>query len=151
MVDLTTYTDADLDTLAHQVAAEQERRRIPKVMDTLNSQYLNIEGTTQNQDWRQPTGAFDAYPKGWQVTYNAKTWESLVPANVWAPGTANWREVTPPSAAPPDWVQPTGAGDAYNTGDQVTFNGQVYESTIDANVWSPTGYPQGWKLITPTA
>lgn len=50
----------------------------------------------------------------------------------------------------PVWVQPTGAQDAYNTGDQVhfpTINDPVYESLIDANVWSPTGYPAGWQLI----
>ncbi len=37
--------------------------------------------------------------------------------------------------------------DAYNTGDQVIFNGSIYESLIDANVWSPAVYPQGWNLI----
>jgi hypothetical protein len=47
-----------------------------------------------------------------------------------------------------EWVQPTGAHDAYNIGDRVLFNGSVYESTINGNVWSPTGYPQGWRLIT---
>ena len=48
----------------------------------------------------------------------------------------------------PDWVQPTGAHDAYNTGDQVMFEGQVWESLIDANTWSPTAYPAGWQLIS---
>lgn len=52
-----------------------------------------------------------------------------------------------PAGVIPDWVQPTGAHDAYNIGDRVTFNGQVYESLINANVWSPTDYPQGWQLI----
>jgi len=47
----------------------------------------------------------------------------------------------------PGWVQPTGAHDAYQTGDRVTFEGQVYESTIDSNVWSPTAYPAGWQLV----
>lgn len=46
-----------------------------------------------------------------------------------------------------EWVQPTGAHDAYNIGDKVLFNGSTYESLINANVWSPTAYPQGWKLI----
>ena len=45
----------------------------------------------------------------------------------------------------PAWVQPTGAHDAYNTGDRVTYNGRVYESTMDGNVWSPDAYPQGWE------
>jgi len=48
---------------------------------------------------------------------------------------------------PDDFVQPTGSHDAYNTGDRVMFEGSVYESTIDANVWTPTAHPQGWQLI----
>ena len=50
-------------------------------------------------------------------------------------------------AAPAAWVQPTGAQDAYAIGARVTFNGSVYESKINANVWSPTAYPAGWKLV----
>lgn len=46
----------------------------------------------------------------------------------------------------PDWVQPTGAHDSYSIGDCVMFNGQQYESLINANVWSPTVYPAGWQL-----
>lgn len=49
--------------------------------------------------------------------------------------------------APDEWKQPTGAQDAYSKGDRVTFQGAVWESVIDANVWSPTGYPAGWKAV----
>lgn len=48
----------------------------------------------------------------------------------------------------PEWVQPIGATDAYNTGDIVMYNGQKYKSLIDANVWSPDAYPAGWELVT---
>lgn len=50
----------------------------------------------------------------------------------------------------PVWVQPTGAQDAYKTGDKVhypTIEDPVYESTMDANVYSPEAYPQGWQLV----
>ncbi len=47
----------------------------------------------------------------------------------------------------PEWVQPTGAHDAYKIGDKVTFEGQVYKSLIDANTYSPTAHPQGWEVI----
>lgn len=47
----------------------------------------------------------------------------------------------------PEWVQPSGSADAYNIGDRVIFDGQVYESVIDGNVWSPADYPAGWQLI----
>ena len=46
----------------------------------------------------------------------------------------------------PEWVQPTGAHDAYQMGDKVIFGGKVYESLIGGNTWSPIDYPQGWKL-----
>ena len=45
----------------------------------------------------------------------------------------------------PEWVQPTGAHDAYNTGDKVTHNGKTWVSDIDNNVWEPGVY--GWKGI----
>ena len=44
----------------------------------------------------------------------------------------------------PVWSQPTGAHDAYNKGDVVDYNGTLYESLIDGNVWSPDAYPAGW-------
>lgn len=46
----------------------------------------------------------------------------------------------------PVWSQPTGAHDAYNTGDIVDYNGALYESLVDGNVYSPDAYPQGWKV-----
>ena len=45
----------------------------------------------------------------------------------------------------PEFVQPTGAHDAYNTGDKVTYNGKRYVSLIDGNVYSPGDYPAGWE------
>ena len=47
----------------------------------------------------------------------------------------------------PEWVQPLGSSDAYNTGDIVSYNNTLYKSTIDGNVWSPEAYPQGWVMV----
>ena len=44
----------------------------------------------------------------------------------------------------PEWVQPTGAHDAYNIGDKVTYNGQHYVCTSNGNVYAPDVY--GWQL-----
>ena len=44
----------------------------------------------------------------------------------------------------PEWVQPDSTN-PYMTGDKVTYEGKVYESTIDNNVWNPTEY--GWKEV----
>ena len=45
----------------------------------------------------------------------------------------------------PEFVQPTGAHDAYKKGDKVTFEGKHYISLIDGNVYSPIAYPAGWQ------
>lgn len=69
----------------------------------------------------------------------------------WTPDKvpALWTPVRKTAGAQPDeWVQPAGASDAYSKGDRVTFQGQVWESTIDTNVWSPTAHPAGWKKVT---
>lgn len=44
-------------------------------------------------EWRQPTGAHDAYAKGDRVAHGGKTWESDADANVWEPGVYGWHEV----------------------------------------------------------
>ena len=46
----------------------------------------------------------------------------------------------------PVWSQPSGAHDAYNIGDIVDYNGTLYKSLIDGNVYSPDVYPSGWEV-----
>ena len=46
-----------------------------------------------------------------------------------------------------DFKKPTGAHDAYSTGDKVRFEGKIYECKKDNTVHSPGEYPDGWNLI----
>ena len=46
----------------------------------------------------------------------------------------------------PEFEQPDSTN-PYMKGDKVIFNGKVYESLIDNNVYSPEAYPAGWKEI----
>ena len=46
----------------------------------------------------------------------------------------------------PEWVQPTGAHDAYAKGDKVTYKSKRYISLIDGNTYSPDDYPAGWEM-----
>lgn len=46
----------------------------------------------------------------------------------------------------PVWSQPTGAHDAYNMGDIVNYNGTLYKSLMDGNIYSPDDYPAGWEV-----
>ena len=66
----------------------------------------------------------------------------------WTPDTAVslYKKVGITEEGYPEWVQPLGASDAYSTGDIVSYNGVLYESTIEGNVWAPDSYPQGWEV-----
>ena len=151
-MDIGSVSDAELRRLKRMIDGELSRRETlataEKRAADLNAEFLAAAGVTDGDVWRQPTSAVDAYPKDWTVQHGGKTWVSLTPANVWQPGISGWREVVEEGSGAPEWVQPTGAHDAYQTGDTVTFEGQEYVSLIDGNTWSPTAYPQGWEKQT---
>ena len=130
--------------------------------DVAVSLYVNIADPQEEfPEWVQPTGSHDAYNTGDKVSHNSKHWISLVDANVWEPtdeAITLWENVpienepveepeVPEEPTVPEFVQPTSPEDAYNTGDRVLFNGLIYESLIDNNVWSPEAYPQGWQNV----
>lgn len=147
---ITEATDEELARYAAAIKAEQDRRRTlataKNQVAQISAAYLSASGVEPGQEWRQPTGAHDTYPEGWEVEHDGRTWVSTTPANVWEPPTG-WREVVEDGEAPPEWVQPTGHHDAYQAGDRVTFDGDVWESVIDNNTWSPADYPAGWKRV----
>lgn len=60
----------------------------------------------------------------------------------WRPGDtpALWTRVSIDEW--PEWIQPTGVQDAYNTGDKVSHNEKHWISDVDSNVWEPGVY--GW-------
>ena len=45
----------------------------------------------------------------------------------------------------PEFVQPAGAGTAYQVGDKITFKGEKYICVLAHCVWSPADYPSGWQ------
>lgn len=148
---LASLTDDEVSQAYTALMVEAERRRTlataAQQVDAINAAVFAAEGIKDGDEWRQPTGAHNAYRKGAIVTHQGKTWESTTPANVWAPGASGWREKVAEGAAPPAFVQPTGAHDVYAKGAKVTFEGAIWESTIDNNAYSPSEYPQGWKRL----
>lgn len=67
----------------------------------------------------------------------------------WTPNTTPslYKKIGVTEDGYPEWVQPLGASDAYNMGDVVSYNGTLYKSTIDGNVWAPDAYPAGWVKL----
>ena len=151
MIDLTGYTAAELAVIVRDATTAYERQtaleRAPETMRELADDYAAAIGRVDGDPWQAPQGAHDSYREGATVTHDGKTWVSLIEWNAHAPGVSGWRELAPEGAGPAEWVQPTGAHDAYQAGDVVSFEGGVYQSTINGNVWSPSAYPRGWEKV----
>ena len=62
----------------------------------------------------------------------------------WTPDVtpALWVRTSDPAIEWPEWIQPTGAHDAYAVGAKVSHNGRHWTSDSDANVYEPGAY--GW-------
>ncbi len=150
-IDWQAMPDEEFYTEVNAANAEQRRRTVlstaPAKVDAINAAVLSAEGIQDGDPWRQPVGAHDAYPRGASVTHNAADWESLMSGNVWEPGVSGWQQKTG-DGSPAPWIQPTGAHDAYQMGDKVTHNAEVWVSTANDNVWEPGVY--GWVIDTPS-
>ena len=149
--DFTSLDDPRLAALAARVEREVTRRRtLTRARENAqqaNREYLLASGRAPGEAWAPPSSAIDAYPAGWTVAHGGKRWESLTASNVHEPGVSGWRQVPTDEAPVPEWVQPTGAHDAYAAGALVTFEGQVYRSRADGNAWSPAEYAAGWEPV----
>ena len=93
-----------------------------------------------------------AYTKDERVLYNEILYRCLqahTSQDAWTPTAAPslWAKVLiPDENVIPEWEQPDSTN-AYMMGDKVMFDGKVYESVINNNIWSPAAYPAGWKEI----
>ena len=91
------------------------------------------------------------YVKDDKVLYNDvlyKVLQNHTSQETWTPTSAPslFAKVLTSEGEILEWEQPS-ADNAYMKGDKVKFNGKIYESIIDNNVWSPEAYPQGWKEV----
>lgn len=140
----------------------QEKKKIAEklVMDKMVADYiLNDELSDEEKDvfinlfdlWEPNT----AYSKGDKVVYEGLTYETIqahISQSDWFPNELPalyklfYQTSTDDGAIViPEWKQPLGGHDVYNTGDLVSYRDKVYESVVDSNVWSPTDY--GWVKI----
>ena len=96
-----------------------------------------------------PTWGLISYSIGDRVQYNGTLYKCIqahTAQSDWTPDAtpALWVIVTIEEW--PEWVQPTGAQDAYAKDSKVTHNGKKGISSYDANVWEPGVY--GWEEQT---
>lgn len=96
-----------------------------------------------------------AYKKNERFTYKGRLFkvnQDHTSAEQWVPGATGteslYTAITLNEEGYPVWQQPTGAHDAYNTGDIVEYKAKLYKSKIDGNSWAPDVYPAGWELYT---
>ena len=91
-----------------------------------------------------------AYAVGVRVRYGGvlyKCVQAHTSQEDWTPDAtpALWTRIGDPGDEWPEWVQPTGAQDAYAMGAKVSHDGAHWTSDVDANVWEPGEY--GWTEV----
>jgi len=75
-----------------------------------------------------------------QAHTSQETWTPTAAPSLWA------KVLIPDPDVIPEWEQPDSTN-PYMMGDKVMFEGKVYESTINNNVWSPSAYPASWREV----
>ena len=123
--------------------AKQLRQLIEQLAVTLDDETA-LTGVELFQMWAIGM----AYAVDDRVQYNGALYK-CVQAHTsqadWTPDTTPALWVVVSIDEYPEWVQPTGAHDAYNIGDKVSYNGKHYICTADANVYTPDVY--GWEVM----
>lgn len=128
------------------------KRRLLRMKHNMHlaAESLSDEAALETPELFPAWKADTAYTADRRVRYGGKLYK-CVQAHTsqadWEPDRtpALWTEVAEPGVIPV-WKQPTGAQDAYNTGDKVHYpdaDGAVWVSTVDDNVWVPGVY--GWE------
>lgn len=133
-------------------AAEQLRRAIQLFAATLaDDKAMEIASVFPVYEIGKAYAAGDIISFGENGVGDAQLYrvvQAHTAAEGWAPGETP-ALYTPIGLTPEGytlWSQPTGAHDAYNPGDIVDYQGVLYISTINGNVWVPPSY--GWEIYT---
>lgn len=120
--------------------AEKYRKHINKLIETLND-----EAALEVTDLFEPWESGKAYAADDRVKYEDILYRCVqghTAQDNWTPDAtpALWARVSVEEW--PEWVQPTGAQDAYAMGAKVSHNGKHWISDYDANIWEPGIF--GW-------
>lgn len=135
----------------------EEMKLLNRVMKVtkISAQSFTDEQALQVKDIYDEFEIGRKYLQGEFFTYNGELFkvnQAHTSQSQWIPGSVGteslYTKVVLTEEGYPIWKQPTGAHDAYNKGDIVEYNGELYKSLIDGNAYSPDAYPAGWEKYT---
>ena len=132
--------------------AQQMNRFVQMSVQSAN---LTDEQAMQIADLYPDWAAMKAYPENEIVKYGVnadgetqlyKVIQAHTSQADWTPDTAAslYKKIGFTDEGVSIWTQPLGATDAYMKGDVVSFENQLWKSTVDNNVWQPGVY--GWEV-----
>ena len=136
-------------------AAEQLRKALQMFANTLTDEQA-MEIPAVYDPWQ----IGKAYPAGEFLTYGVngvgdpqlyKVAQAHTSQNDWKPDItpALYTAIGLDDSGYPVWSQPTGAHNAYDTGDIVNYNGTLYVSNIDGNTTVPGSDGRWWSVYEP--
>ena len=161
VVTMDSYTEEDTTITVNYVVTAKPLTKEEQLENQKNLALTFFAETLSDAQALQVPMLFDefdgngvAYEVGKRIMYNGILYK-VIQAHT---SQAGWNPIDAPSLFAkvinetitgeiPDWEQPDSTN-AYMKGNKVKFNGKIYESVIDNNVWSPTAYPSGWKEVT---
>lgn len=132
--------------------AQQMNRFVQMSVQSAN---LTDEKAMEIADLYPEWAAMKAYPENEIVKYGVnangetqlyKVVQAHTSQEDWTPDTAAslYKKIGYTEEGVAIWTQPLGNTDAYMKGDIVSFENQLWESTVDNNVWQPGVY--GWEV-----
>ena len=156
-IEMTPDEIAAMQEAAAQDEAEEKRRPLTaeEVYAMLIAQQINTLTVDDQTALRMveyyPAPDAASYAAGDRIQYNGKLYKCLQAHTA----QADWNPVDAPSLWAEvlagqdgteigEWVQPDSTN-PYMRGDRVSYNGKIYESEVDNNVWAPVVY--GWVEI----
>ena len=161
VVTMDSYTEEDTTITVNYVVTAKPLTKEEQLENQKNLALTFFAETLSDAQALQVPMLFDefdgngvAYEVGKRVLYNDILYK-VIQAHT---SQADWTPTNAPSlfakvinetidGSIPEFEQPDSTN-PYMKGDKVIFNGKVYESLIDNNVYSPEAYPAGWKEIT---
>ena len=160
VVTMDSYTEGDTTITVNYVVTAKPLTKEEQLENQRNLALTFFAETLSDAQALQVPMLFDefdgngvAYEVGKRIMFEGVLYK-VIQAHT---SQAGWTPVAAPSlfakvinetidGSIPEFEQPDSTN-PYMKGDRVMFNGKIYESLIDNNVYSPEAYPAGWKEV----